>query len=78
LARAAAVGLGLLAGGSELVNEDMAATTGPRFSDPKFIGGSMVLDDVTLYVPRKAYMLEFLAYQTHGRSYTPSLARANF
>lgn len=50
------------------------------FSDPKFIGKSLTLEDTTMYVKREAYMLEFFAYQTNGGSigHTGGLARADF
>ncbi len=50
------------------------------FSDPKFIGKSLTLEDTTMYIKREAYMLEFFAYQTNGGTigHTGGLARVDF
>jgi len=50
------------------------------FADPKFLGKSFILEDTTLYVDRKAYMLEFFAYETLGGAIgnTNAIARADF
>jgi hypothetical protein len=50
------------------------------FADEKFIGKSFSLEDTTMYIERKAFMLEFFAYETLGASIgnTNSLARADF
>ena len=50
------------------------------FADPKFLGKSFVLEDTTLYVDRKAYMLEFFAYETLGGAIgnTNAVARVDF
>ena len=50
------------------------------FADPKFIGKSYVLEDTTMFVERKAFMLEFFAYETIGGSigHTSGLARIDF
>ena len=50
------------------------------FADPKFIGKSYTLEDVTLYIKREAFMLEFFAYETLGGSigHTSGVARADF
>ena len=50
------------------------------FADPKFIGKSYTLEDVTLYIKREAFLLEFFAYETLGGSigHTSGLARADF
>ncbi len=50
------------------------------FGDPKFIGKSFLLEDTTLYIDRKAWMLEFFAYETIGSSFgfTSGLARCDF
>lgn len=50
------------------------------FSDAKFIGKSLTLEDTTMYIKREAYMLEFFAYQTNGGSigHTGGLARVDF
>jgi hypothetical protein len=36
------------------------------FASPEFIGKSFVLEDVTLYLDKKAYNLEFFAYCERG------------
>ena len=50
------------------------------FADPKFVGKSFILEDTTLYIDRKAYMLEFFAYETLGGAIgnTNAIARADF
>jgi hypothetical protein len=50
------------------------------FADPKFLGKSFILEDTTLYVDRKAYMLEFFAYETLGGAIgnTNAVARVDF
>lgn len=50
------------------------------FADPKFMGKSYILEDTTMYIERKAFMLEFFAYETIGGAIgnTNSLARADF
>lgn len=50
------------------------------FADPKFLGKSYILEDTTMYIERKAFMLEFFAYETLGGSIgnTNSIARADF
>ena len=50
------------------------------FADPKFVGKNFILEDTTLYIDRKAYMLEFFAYETLGGSIgnTNAIARADF
>jgi len=50
------------------------------FADPKFIGKHFVLEDVTMYMENKAFMLSFFAYQTTGAAigHTGGLARADF
>ena len=50
------------------------------FADPKFIGKHYTLEDVSMYIRREAYMLEFFAYETNGCSlgHTSGLARAHF
>lgn len=51
-----------------------------NFSDPKFIGKNYQLEDVTMYIRREAYMLEFFAYETAGATlgHTSGLTRADF
>lgn len=36
------------------------------FADPKWMGKFFVLEDTTMYIDRKAYMLEFFAYESIG------------
>jgi hypothetical protein len=36
------------------------------FSEPKFMGKFFVLEDTTMYIDRKAFMLEFFAYESIG------------
>ena len=36
------------------------------FAEPKFIGKNFILEDVTMYVDRRYYMLEFFAYEYLG------------
>jgi hypothetical protein len=38
------------------------------FAEPKFLGKFYTLEDTTMYIDRKAYMLEFFAYETIGSS----------
>lgn len=38
------------------------------FASPEFIGKSFILDDVTLYLDKRAYNLEFFAYTERGAS----------
>jgi len=51
-----------------------------HFADPKFIGKSFMLDDVTMYIDRKAFMLEYYAYETLGGAIgnAAGVARADF
>lgn len=51
-----------------------------HFSDTKFIGKHYSLEDVTMYIRREAYMLEFFSYQTSGATlgHTNGLARTDF
>lgn len=50
-----------------------------HFSDPKFIGKHFSLEDVTMYIRREAFMLEFFAYQTSGATigHTNGLGRTD-
>lgn len=50
------------------------------FADPKFIGKSYILEDATMYIERKAYMIEFWAYETLGGAIgnIAGVARADF
>jgi len=36
------------------------------FAEPKFLGKAFLLEDSTLFIERKAYMLEFFAYESLG------------
>ena len=49
------------------------------FAEPKFIGKFYMLEDVTMYVDRKAFMLEFYAYESLGSCIgnVASVARAD-
>jgi hypothetical protein len=49
-------------------------------ADPKFLGKAFLLEDTTMYIDRKAYMLEFFAYETLGGAIgnTNAVARADF
>lgn len=63
------------------IKQDLVPTDSVfMFADPKFLGKSFVLEDTTLYVDRKAYMLEFFAYETLGGAIgnTNAVARADF
>lgn len=40
------------------------------FASPEFMGKSFILDDVTMYVDKKAYNLEFFAYCERGATIT--------
>lgn len=50
------------------------------FGDPRFIGKSYLLEDTTMFIERKAFMLEFFSYETIGGAigHTSGLARADF
>lgn len=58
----------------------VATNTVYFFADPKFLGKSFVLEDITMYVRREAYMIEFFAYETMGASIgnTSAVARVDF
>jgi hypothetical protein len=49
------------------------------FADPKFVGKHYTLEDVTMYIRREAFMLEFFAYETNGATFghTSGLARVD-
>jgi hypothetical protein len=36
------------------------------FAEPKFLGKNFLLEDTTMYIDRRAYMLEFFAYESIG------------
>ncbi len=50
------------------------------FAEPKFLGKFFILEDTTMYIDRKAYMLEFFAWETIGASVAnvAAIARADF
>ena len=50
------------------------------FAEPKFLGKFFILEDTTMYIDRKAYMLEFFAWETIGASIAnvAAIARADF
>jgi len=50
------------------------------FADPSFIGKSFVLEDLTMFLDRKAWMLEFFMYQLIGGGigHSGGIARADF
>ena len=63
------------------IKQDLVPTDSVfMFADPKFVGKNFILEDTTLYIDRKAYMLEFFAYETLGGAIgnTNSIARADF
>lgn len=63
------------------IKQDLVATDSMyMFADPKFLGKAYILEDTTMYIERKAFMLEFFAYETLGGSIgnTNAVARADF
>ena len=50
------------------------------FADPKFIGRMYMLEDSTMFMERRAFMIEWFCYQTMGGSigHGGGLARADF
>jgi len=50
------------------------------FAEPKFIGKFYVLEDTTMYIDRRAYMLEFFAYESLGSAVgnVASIGRVDF
>ena len=50
------------------------------FAEPKFLGKFYILEDTTMYIDRKAYMLEFFAYESLGSSIAnvAGVGRADF
>ena len=50
------------------------------FAEPKFLGKFFVLEDITMYIDRKAYMLEFFAYESIGSAIAnkAAVARVDF
>ena len=51
-----------------------------QFAEPKFLGKFFILEDTTMYIDRKAFMLEFFAYESLGSSIAniAGVARADF
>ena len=51
-----------------------------HFADPKFIGKFYTMEDVTMYLRREAFMLEFFAYSYSGLTigHTGSIAHIHF
>ncbi len=63
------------------IKKDLVATNSMyMFADPKFLGKSYLLEDVTMYIDRKAFMLEFFAHETIGGAFghVGGLARVDF
>jgi hypothetical protein len=50
------------------------------FAEPKFLGKFFVLEDTTMYIDKKAYFLEFFAYEEIGASIAnvAAIAKAQF
>jgi hypothetical protein len=50
------------------------------FADPKFLGKFYILEDTTMYIERKAFMLEFFAYESLGSciANVAAVGRADF
>lgn len=50
------------------------------FAEPKFMGKFFILEDTTMYIDRKAFMLEFFAYESIGSAIAnvASVARVDF
>lgn len=55
-------------------------TTMYMFAEPKFLGKFFVLEDTTMYIDKKAYFLEFFAYEEIGAAIAnvAAIARADF
>ena len=51
-----------------------------QFAEPKFLGKFYILEDTTMYIDRKAFMLEFYAYESLGSciANVAAVARADF
>lgn len=51
-----------------------------HFAEPKFLGKWYILEDTTMYIDRKAYMLEFFAYESMGAAIAnvAGVTRADF
>jgi hypothetical protein len=50
------------------------------FAEPKYLGKHFILEDITMYVDRKAYMIEFFSYMEFGASIgnVAGIARVDF
>ena len=50
------------------------------YAEPKFLGKFYILEDTTMYIDRKAYMLEFFAYESLGSTIAnvAGVGRADF
>ena len=55
-------------------------TTMYMFAEPKFLGKFFILEDTTMYIDKRAYFLEFFAYEEIGSSIgnVAAIARADF
>lgn len=51
-----------------------------QFAEPKFLGKFYILEDTTMYIDRKAFMLEFYAYESLGSAIAnvAGVGRADF
>ena len=51
-----------------------------QFAEPKFLGKFFILEDTTMYIDRKAFMLEFFAYESLGAAIAnvAAVTRADF
>lgn len=51
-----------------------------QYAEPKFLGKFYILEDTTMYIDRKAFMLEFYAYESLGSAIAnvAAVARADF
>ena len=51
-----------------------------QFAEPKFLGKFFVLEDTTMYIDKKAYFLEFFAYESIGSAIgnVAAIGRADF
>ncbi len=51
-----------------------------HYAEPKFLGKFFILEDTTMYIDRKAFMLEFFAYESLGAAIAnvAAVTRADF
>jgi hypothetical protein len=51
-----------------------------QFAEPKFLGKFFILEDTTMFIDRRAFMLEFFAYESLGAAIAnvAAVARADF